>query len=122
MSDPLATADLIDIVCARAIGWEAAERCCNALKALPVGTVQGHAVPKSDIETIYRIRLSRPVPADVVGTDRLLSDLAGYSGDDLTMVTLPPRTGRDIHVMFFEKGATRLLTCFVGPDRRLAEV
>ena len=89
MSSRLSRSTVVAAVCGAALGWEAAERCCKALRTTDVPTIRGHTVDKSHIERIYTIRLSRTdAPRDVIGSDRLLADLAGYDGKELTMAVL----------------------------------
>jgi hypothetical protein len=82
MSVPLTGAQLAEIVCRRAGDGPAAERCCAALGARPLLPLEGQEVPTSELQQIYKRRLSREDgPEDVVGSDRLLSDL-DRTGED----------------------------------------
>jgi len=85
----LSRTDLIKLVCSAPVEWEAAERCCERLRKSSALEIPGKPVNRSHIERIYTVRLSRPdAPHDVVGSDRLLNDLAAHPGDELTMVVL----------------------------------
>jgi len=123
MNGPLEASRLTQAICRVASGWDAAERCCRALRATSATTFQGHAVDKGHIERIYTIRLSRPgAPRGVVGSDRLLADLARYKGKELTMVIVAGTPDADVYCMFLNQGADHLVSCFVAPDRRMTVV
>jgi hypothetical protein len=123
MNGPLEASRLTEAICGVASGWEAAERCCRALGATSATTFQGRAVDKGHLERIYTIRLSRPgAPRDIVGSERLLADLANYKGKELTMVIVASTRDPDIYCMFLDQGADHLVSCFVAPDRRMTEV
>jgi hypothetical protein len=116
----LSRADLIKLVCSGSVEWEAAERCCERLRKSSALKIPGKPVKKSHIERIYTVRLSRPdSPRDVIGSDRLLDDLATHPGDELTMVVLSGEGDPYIYAIFLDERATKLVTCFVAPDRRL---
>ena len=124
MNGPLEVSRLTKAICRVASGWDAAERCCGALRATSAATTfQGHAVDRGHIERIYTIRLSGPgAPRDVVGSDRLLADLARYKGKELTMVIVAGTPDADVCCMFLNEGADHLVSCFVAPDRRMTVV
>lgn len=109
---------LASIVCQRAEGWPAAQRCCSALRTPGLGNLRGGPVGIDHLRRIYRIRLSRD-PKGVIGADRLLKDLDAFQGKDLTLVTL--EHGGQVFDMFFDQPVSRLVTCVVGNDRRLVE-
>jgi hypothetical protein len=123
MNGPLEASKLTRTICGVASGWDAAERCCGALRATSATTFQGRAVDKGHIERIYTIRLSRPgASSDVVGSDRLLADLASHEGKELTMVVLAGTSDADVYCIFLNQGADHLVSCFVAPDRRMTVV
>jgi hypothetical protein len=112
---------LIEVVCAKAEGWDAAEMCCKALRSLSAVSVQGGPVEKRHLERIYRVRLSRlGAVHGLIGSDRLLSDLASCNDDVLTMVVVESSDGK-IYCMLFDVTSTQLVACFVGKDKRSAE-
>jgi hypothetical protein len=116
----LSRADLTKLVCSSAGEWQAARRCCERLSASSALEIPGHSVKRSHIERIYTVRLSRPDAArDVIGSDRLLYDLATHSGDELTMVVLSGEGDPYVYAIFLDQRATKLVTCFVAPDQRL---
>lgn len=110
---------LAELVCSRAEGWPAAERCCAALREAAGGDARGGRVAKAHLRRIYGIRLGRK-PTAVVGGERLLSDLDAFPGAEVTLVALEQQ-GR-VYCMLFDAEVAQLVTCFVGEDRRLVEV
>lgn len=113
-------ADLTKLVCSSAVEWQAAESCCKRLRASSALEIPGNPVNRSHIERIYTVRLSRPdAHRDVIGSDRLLNDLATHSGDELTMVVLSGEGDPYVYAIFLDERATKLVTCLVAPDRRL---
>jgi hypothetical protein len=112
---------LIDTVCPAASGWLAAQECCAALQAAAVDALQARTVDKASLERIYGIRLSRPeVAATVGGAERLLSDLAAYPGDELSMVVLEAGAGMPVYCLLLDASGTQLVGCLVVRDGRLA--
>ena len=119
MSDSIERARLIEAVCARASGWEAAAQCCHALQGSSSGSIQGGRAIKTELERTYKIRLSRAGAASgVVGSERLLSDLASYPGEELTVATMESADGQ-IYCMFLDSTASQLVACFVARDKRI---
>ena len=124
MNGPPEASGLTKAICQMASGWDAAERCCRALRAMSATTTfQGRAVDRGHIDRIYTIRLSRPgAPHDVVGSDRLLEDLARHKGKELTIVVVAGTADTDVYCMFLDQSADQLVSCFVAPDRRMTVV
>ena len=117
---PLDASKLISVVCSAAPGWKAADKCCEALRKRPSTVLQGRPVKRTHLERIYRIRLSRPeVAKRVIGSDRLLSDLAAWRDEDLTMIVLDSSDGLT-YCMLLNETADRLITCFIAPDPNVA--
>jgi hypothetical protein len=119
VSVQLTGAQLAEIVCPHSRARLAAEQCCSALRERPHEAIEGREVSAAELRRTYTIRLSREAgAADIIGSDRLLSDLESYDGESVVMVVLE-RDGRVLCILLDET-ARRLVTCFVGIDRREA--
>jgi hypothetical protein len=113
------TSRLADIVCTRAEGWPAADLCCEALRS-STGMLAGDRASKAHLMRIYTIRLSRSDRSpDLIGVDRLLTDLDEYPGEELIGFVHATQSGQ-MYTMFLDEGVTRLVSCFVGRDHRMA--
>jgi len=80
----------------------------------------GDRASKAHLMRIYTIRLSRSDRSpDLIGVDRLLTDLYEYPGEELIGFVHATQSGQ-MYTMFLDEGVTRLVSCFVGRDHRMA--
>lgn len=89
------------------------------LRAASEPTIRESSVPRAQLERVYRARLARPQAVDaIMGSERLLSDLAAYDGENVVMAVMESSDGQ-IGCMLLDDSASRLVACFVGRDRRV---
>jgi hypothetical protein len=114
----LSRSRLLNVVSAAANGSPAAQECREALLKSGFLVFDAKTVDRSELRRIYRIRLSRrhPKPPKTLGSERILSDLAAYTGDILAMVAL--ELDGKVYCMLLDASGSRLVTCFVARDRR----
>jgi hypothetical protein len=110
---------LVDLVCPRAIGWEAAAKCCDALRGTALEALEVRSVQKAHLERIYGIRLKRRAAIEAIGgSERLLADLSSYHGEMVSMGVLEGRDGQ-VYCMLLDDSGSQLVACFVAWDKRV---
>lgn len=78
-------------------------------------------VPTAQMLDVYSRRLANPrfSPVEVLGAERMLEDFADC--DDESLAMLSAQDGSVIVGMWLTRDLDRLVTLFVGPDRRFGE-
>ena len=107
-------------MCSGISGNPAVAACCEALTETTDASIVAKSVPTTDLRRTYTIRLSRPQgKSGIQGSDWLLNELGQCPEASVLMAVL--ERGGKIYCMLLDPKAKRLVSCFVGRDRRLLE-
>jgi hypothetical protein len=114
------TTGLEALVCSGSPRSRAAERCCQLLRSAVMPDMSGRLVPTTELLDVYKRRMARPnAIATVLGGDGIVSSLERHDQQSVAVFTV--ENGEEVGVLLLDESASRLLTCFVGRDRRRGE-